>query len=205
MQVQMLEDRLQAERHRLVALSGFLKVFRRRSVTAMLDNLAEMIEAAQQQEEMLLLQYDEIQNCIPPDAEGLDIPTKRLINFSILAFAQQLYLHFSEDGLVGMAKEAGDKSVGAVNYGSKAECDSILARVWKSADSFDKATDFADVLQQRSKLIAAKAMFRSDSDAVPVSASVATVYAIGGNGVIKEKDANLLDENYWNLSDILSR
>jgi len=205
MQVQLLEDRLQAERHRLATMSGFLKIFRRRSVTAILDNLADSIDSAQQQEETLLLQYDEVQNRLPPDIEGLNIATKRLINFMILAFAQQLYLHFSKDGLAGMAKEAGDKSVGAINYGGKKECDLIIARVHKSVESFEKAADFADILQQRAKLIAEKALFRSDDDGVPVSASVATVFAISRKGAIKQKDANLLGENYWNLSTIVSR
>lgn len=205
MKVQMLEDKLQAERHRLVTMSGFFKIFRRRSLTAILDKLAETIDASQQQEETLLLKYDEVQNRVPPDTEGLDNATKRLINFMILSFAQQLYLHFMDDDLVGMAKEAGDKSVGAVNYGGKNECDLIIGRVQKRAESLDKATDFADVLQQRAKLIAEKAVFRVDDDAVPVSRTVSTVFEISKNGVIKERDANLLGENYWNLSGILSR
>ena len=205
MQVQLLEDRLQAERHRLVTMSGLMKMFRRRTVTTVLDNLAATIESAQQQEEDLLRHFEEVQNQVPPDTEGLDYSSKRLINFMILAFAQHLYLHFSKDDLAGMAKEAIDKSVGSINYGGKKECDMIIARVQKSIDSFDKATDFADVLQQRSKLIAEKALFDNDDDAVPVSGTVATVFAISDKGVIKEKDADLLGGNFWNLSGILSR
>lgn len=205
MQVQLQEDKLQAERHRRVTMSGFLKIFRRRSTTSILDNIAETIEATQHQEEALLLKYDEIQNLVPPDTQGLDIATKRLINFMILAFAQQLYLHFSEDGLAGMAKEAGDKSVGAINYGGKDDCDLIIGRVHKRVESFDKAISFADILQQRAKLIAKKAMFRSNDNAVPVSGSVSIVYAISDDGVINEKNANLLGENYWDLKNIVSR
>jgi hypothetical protein len=205
MQTQMLEDQLQAERHRLATMRGFLKIFRRRSLTALLDNLAESIDSAQHQEQQLLLQFEEVQNRIPPDTEGLDVSSKRLINFTILAFAQHLYLHYDVDGIAEMAKEASEKSVGAVNYGGKKECDVIVGRALKLADSFDKAADFADILQQRAKLIAAKATFRSDDDAVPTSRSVATLYTINKKGVIKEKDANLLGENYCNLSAILSR
>ena len=205
MQVQMLEDQLMAERHRLTTMSGFLRFFRRRSVTAILDNLAATIESAQRAEEELLLRYDEIQNRIPPDTEGLGIPTKRMINFMILAFAQQLYLHFCADDLAAMAKEAAEKSVGAINYGGKVECDVIVSRVIKRANSFDNATEFADILQQRAKLIAEKAVFRNDDDAVPVSGTVSTVFGISDKGVIKTTDANLLGENYWNLAAILSR
>ncbi len=205
MQLQLLEDRLQSERHRLSTMSGILKLFRRRSLMASLDTIAESIDTAHQEEQALLLEYDAIQNREPPDTQGLDIPTKRLINFMILSFAQHLYLHFSEDGLAGMAKEASEKSVGAVNYGSKQDCDEIIARVTSSCDKFDKASDFADVLQQRAKLIAERAVFRSDDDAVPVSGTVSTVYAINTKGVIEESDANLLGENYWDLTNILSR
>ena len=205
MQVQLLEDQLTAERHRLDSMNGFLKIFRRRSLTAMLDNLAETIDAAQRQEEQLLVQYEEIQNYQPPDTEGLDNPTKRLINFMILAFAQQLYLHFSEDGVAAMAKEAMEKSVGGVNYGGKTECDVIVGRASKLTESFDTTSDFADVLQQRAQLIAEKASFRNDSDAVPVSGTVSTLFAISKNGAVVESDANLLGDNYWNLSNILSR
>ena len=205
MQVQLLEDHLQAEQHRLVTMSGFMKLFRKRSVTATLDNLAASIDSGQQMEERLMAQYDELQNRMPPDTQGLDIPTKRMINFMILSFAQQMYLHFRSDGLAGMAKEAGDKSVGAINYGGKKKCDQITERVRKRVETFDKAKDFADILQQRAKLLAEHAMFRSNDDAVPTSGSVATVYEITSRGVIKERDANLLGENYWNLSEIVSR
>lgn len=205
MQVQLLEDRLQSERHRLATMGGFMKLFRGRSLTASLDALASEIDAGQIEERSLLQRYDEVQNRQPPDTQGLDIPTKRLINFMILAFAQQLFLHFHDDEIAELAKEAGDKSVGAINYGGKESSDAILKLVRKRLDTLDKSSDFADVLQQRAKLIAKNAQFRSDDDAVPVSRSVATVFDISASGDVKSLDGNLLGENYWNLSTIVSR
>lgn len=205
MQVQLLEDRLQAERHRLAMMSGFVKLFRGRSLTRSLDNLASEIEAAQIEERSLLHRYDEVQNRQPPDTEGLDIPTKRLINFMILAFAQQLFLHFHDDDLAQLAKEAGDKSVGAINYGGKESCDEILRLIRKRLDSLENAADFADTLKERAKLIAKGARFRGDDDAVPISRTVATVFDITTDGTVKTMDGNLLGENYWNLAGIVSR
>jgi hypothetical protein len=204
-QAQMLEDRLQAEQHRLITMSGFMRIFRKRSITAELDRLAAALDEARRSEEQLMMRYEEIQNRQPPDTQGLDIPTKRIINFMILSFAQHLYLHFNIDDLAGMAKEAAEKSVGAVNYGGKKECDKTLERIGKAIQKFEKSRDFADVLQQRAKLIARTAVFRSDSDAVPKSGSVSTVYEITDRGVIKERDANLLGQGYWDLSEIVSR
>jgi len=205
MQIHMLEDQLLSEQQRLVSMNGFLKVFRRRSIMAKVDKVAETIDRVQLEEEQLLLRYDEVQNRQPPDTQGLDIPTKRLINCMILAFAQQLYLHFGRDGVAGMAKESGEKSVGAINYGSKDDCDRVIAQVRKRVESFEKESDFADVLRQRAKLIAEKATYRNDDDAVPASATVSTVYAISEQGVTKTSDANLLGENYWGIAGILSR
>lgn len=205
LKAQMLEDRLQAEQHRLVTMSAFVRFFRKRSVTAALDELAASIDAAQQCEERLLLDYEELQNRPPPETQGLDVAAKRMINFTILAFAQHLYLHFREDGLVDLAKEAGDKSVGAINYGGKKDCDRIVDMVRKQLDRLEKSRDFAAVMRQRARMIAEKAVFRGDGDAVPVSNSVSTVYSIGKQGDVREIDANLLGENYWNLADIVSR
>ena len=205
MKMQMLEDKLQSERYRLTTMNGLVRALKGRSASAAITDLEQTIAAEQHEEESLLMKYDEIQNRTPPDTEGLDIPTKRLINFMIIAFAQQLYLHFSADGLAGMAKEAGDRSVGAINYGGKKECDDIVAKVNKRIESFEKATDFANILQQRAQLIAEKALFRGDDDAVPVSGTVATVFAINEKGDVRTKDANLLGEDYWGLSSIVSR
>jgi len=205
MQVQTLEDQLQIERQRLLSMSGFVRVFRRRSVMKTLDKLAETIDRTQLEEEQLMLRYDEVQKRLPPDTQGLDIPTKRLINCMILAFAQQLYLHFGPDGVAAMAKESGEKSVGAINYGGKKDCDRVIARVHKRAKSFEKESDFADVLRQRAHLIAEKALYRDDDDAVPASSSVATVFAISERGAVKTSDTELLEENYWGLAGILSR
>mgnify|MGYP001825157559 CR=1 FL=1 len=205
LKAQMLEDRLQAEQHRLVTMSALMRVFRKRSITAKLDELAASIDAAHQQEERLLLACEELRNQPPPETQGLDITAKRTINFTIIAFAQHLYLHFREDGLADLAKEAGDKSVGAINYGGKQECDRIVEMVRKRLEQLERSRDFADVVRQRSRMIAEKAEFRGADEAVPVARSVSTVYAIGKRGKVKEIDANLLGENYWNLADIVSR
>ena len=205
LQVQLLEDRLQAERHRLATMSGFARLFRGRSLTASLDNLAENIEVAHSNETLLLAKLDGIEKSEPPHVQGLDTVTKRTINFMILSFAQQMYLHFRNDELAAMAKEASEKSIGAINYGGKDSCDEVLARVRKKLATIENTADLADVLQQRAKLLAAKAKFRDQEDAVPVAASVSTVYAIARNGTVTYSEANLLGENYWNLSNLVSR
>jgi chromosome segregation ATPase len=205
LQVQSLEDRLQTERHSLATMSGFMRLLRGKQVTLGLDMLAANIDAAQNNERSLLLKLDEIEKRSPPGTRGLDTATKRVINFMILSFAQQLYLHFKEDDLAELAKESGEMSIGAINYGGKASCDEIITRMRKRLDKLDNATDFAELLQRRAKLIADKAVFRGDDDAVPVGVSVSTIFSFDKNGDVKEDEQNLLGENYWNLTNVVSR
>jgi chromosome segregation ATPase len=205
LQVQLLEDQLQAERHKLTTMNGVSKMFHGRGLETEIDLIAARVDAGQAREQELLQGLEKVQNKNPPDHGGLDAATKRSINFMILSFAQQLYLHFSEDNLGELAKEASEKSVGAVNYGTKSECDEIIERIERRWDSMESVSDFADVLQRRAKLIAQHAVFREDDDVIPTAGTVATVFAIDANGVVKEKDANLLGDNYFGITKVLSR
>ncbi len=205
LKTQLLEDQLQSVRHNFLTLNGVAKMFRGRNLEEEIDGIVRQIELSQAKETDLLSTLENIQNEAPPDHQGLDDATKRSINFMILAFVQQLYLHFEDDNLAAMAKEASEKSVGAINYGTKYECDEIIERIEKRWDSMESVTDFADIMQTRSKLIADHARFRSDTDVVPVSSTVATLYAIDANGLVREKDANLLGDNYFGVAKALSR
>ena len=200
-----LEGQLQAERQRLLSMSGFLKFFRRRSVTAILDKLAAQIDEAAQHEQSLRQKLDEIRTRRPPENQGLDLQTKRSINFMILSFAQQLLLHFADNDMAALAKEASEKSVGAINYGTARECDQMLTRIQKRLAMMEQNTDFAAILQNRAKMIADKALFRTESDTVPIAGTVTTVFDIDKNGTVSSSESNLLGENYWGIAKILSR
>jgi protease II len=205
LQTQLLEDQLQARRQELLAMNSFAKMFRKSALEAEIADIAASLELEQAKENELLLALDDKHKLEPPDHEGLDRATKRSINFMILSFIQHLYLYFEEDGLAAMAKEASEKSVGAVNYGSKYECDVIIERIEKRWDAMESVTEFADILQRRAKMISKHAIFRNENDVIPASGTVATVYAIDANGVVREKDANLLGANYFGIVKVLSR
>ena len=100
MQVQLLEDQLQSERHKLMTMSGIAKLFRGRKLAGAIDEIVVNIESGQQQEHELLLALEKLQNLDPPNHQGLETAAKRSINFMILSYAQHLYLHFAEDNRI---------------------------------------------------------------------------------------------------------
>lgn len=203
--IQKLEDDLQAARQKLQTMGGLARMVRGKSQTASVDQFETSLVAAQHREGELLWELDKLEKLEPPPHEGLDITTKRSINCMILAFAQQLYLDYVEDDLVALAKESREKSVGAVNYGSKAECDELLDIVYRRREEVDAAGESADALQTRAHKIAEHAQFRHDDDAVPIPATVSTIFNIDGNGVVRKMDANLLGENYFGIAKVMSR
>lgn len=205
LRVQMLEDQLQSERHKLLTMGSISKMLRGRSQASQVVSLEASIVAAQAREQELLQDLARVETLDPPAHQGLDIAVKRSINFMILAFVQQLYLDYAEDNLVGLAKESSEKSVGAVNYGTKYECDELLQRLTRRREEVEQAGDFAELLKTRAKMIAKTALFRNDDDAVPVPGTVATIFDIDPNGVVHQSEASILGENYFGVAKVLSR
>lgn len=205
MRLQLLEDQLQVERHKFMSMGSISKMFHGRSQGSTVEEIEASLAEFHGQEQGLLNELERIETLDPPDCEGLDTAAKRSINFMILSFTQQLYLDYADDNLAGLAKEASDKSVGAVNYGGKADCDELLAVLTRRREEVDQAEDFAEILKKRAALIAKQAVFRNDDDVVPAPGTVATIYEIDLNGIVRQSDANLLGENYFGVAKVLSR
>ena len=182
-----------------------MRWFGGRAVAREIQNIGERIGAGQLQEEELLKELQSIENMEPPSQRGLDVGTKRSINIKILSFAQQLYLQFDDENLLHLAKEASEKGVGTVKYGSKQECVQILASLERRG-RYDllSATD-ADMLKKRLGLISQCAEYQSADDAVPVPASVAKVFAFDAAGEVTETGADILGENYFSIAKVMSR
>jgi chromosome segregation ATPase len=205
LQLQLLEDRLQAERHKVATMGGLTRMLRGKDAEGAVAELEAELAAARAREEELLAQLEGIEKLEPPPHEGLDVGAKRSINCMLLSYVQQLYLLYEEDDLASLAKDASDKSVGAVNYGSKTDCDEILERLTERRAAVEQVEERADMLKHRARLIAERAVFRRNDDTVPAPASVETLFEISPNGKVTHRDRNLLGENYFGVAKVLSR
>ncbi|MBT6210117.1 MAG: hypothetical protein HOI35_08885 [Woeseia sp.] len=123
----------------------------------------------------------------------------------ILSFAQQLYSHFDDAGIVGLVKELTQKSVGSINYGSRHECDQLLDKIDNDLDTVEHSAGFIDALQKRAKMLRERAEFSNSTDAVPFAGSVSILIKIDPNGVVSQRDINIAGENYWGISKVYSR
>ena len=69
----------------------------------------------------------------------------------------------------------------------------------------EQASDFADTLRERAKLLGQKVEFQKASDAVPMTTSTGILYRVDDSGLVRESSANMLAENYWAISSAFSR
>lgn len=202
---QRLQGRLQSERQRFSAMGPLARLFRKRSASRALGGIDAELAAAAAAETELIGKLAQIRARQAPDTPGLDIASKRSINFMILSFAQQLYLHFAPDDLASLGREAAAKSAGTVRYGTRDACDRLVASAGARIRSFQQAPLDTGTLHRRARLLADGAMFAGPDDAVPEPASVATLYQIAADGALSTRPLCLLTEDYWQLSGVLSR
>ena len=200
-----LEDRLQASNRQLESMGSIGRLFKRRALNQESDELVESIAQLESEEDELRQQIAAIESREPPGVVGLDLAAKRSINYMILAFAQQLYILHQDDELITFVREASEKSPGAVKYGDKQDCDSILGRVARSSENLFSGNDFAESLKVAAKLISERAVYQNDDDAVPAAGTVTTLFRVGKNGLVTEGDANILGSNLWGVAGVLSR
>ncbi len=203
--VQLLEDQLAGEHERISAMNGISKMLKGRQASAAVEELEAELASARGEEQELLAELESIQQRARPEVPGLDTAQKRSINFMILSFAQELLFRFSDRNFAAMVKEASEKSVGAINYGSKDDCDRLFKRISEQAEALDKPLGNADALKDRAARIAEHADFPTADAAVPTPGTVATLFMFDAAGAVRTADGNILGEDYWSLSEVLSR
>ncbi len=204
-ETQVTRDELKSQQAKLDNMNGVSRMISGSKFTAQIDELQQHISVANANEDIMRTSLNNLHCLQPPSHDGLGTAEKRSINLMIISFAQQLYLHYQEDNLGDLAREASQKSVGGVNYGNKFDCDKIQALIEKRWDSLDSVSESADVLQKRAKLIGAEAAYRDNDDPVPKPATVMTIFDLRTENVVNRWDANLLGDNYFGIAKVLSR
>ena len=187
------------------AVPFYLRLFKRRALGRELNRVAKAKTVLQQKENELKASLKELGQSAPPEQPGLDTTAKRSVNFMIMSFAQQLYIQFADDNLASLVKEAGDKSAGTIRYGDAKQCQRLIDDVRTRWDTLGNVAGVADTLQKRARLLSERAMFMRNEDTIPEPGSVAMVICINDGGAVSARNADLLGEDYWELTSAMSR
>jgi hypothetical protein len=188
----------------MAALAGFWNFFRRRKLEPELASRRLAHEAVREQVDRLLDERIAIESEPVPLPKGLGVEARRLINLALLALAQHMYLHFSENSLATMARGAVLKSLKEQHYGLRADCERFLAMIPEAVAAMRAQRGHGQDLKLRANGLRERVRYKSETDATPAADSVDGI-ALQANendfgGIVQ---VNVLTDNYWNVLDLL--
>ncbi len=142
-----------------------------------------------------------------PAGGDLGLASRRRINLAVIALAQELLLHFDQEGLATQASEAVSRQMGEMDFGSASVCRKISRAIATRLQEFESITDLAARIRRRTRYLASCEIYRLETDAVPVASCFTTIPrqldadgGVVGNQVVA---TNVLSEEYWDLYAVL--
>jgi hypothetical protein len=204
-EARVLAEQLQAEQalaqQRLAGLSGFWNHFRRRRLADEIDGRALRVESSLTQVTDLSDRLHEIESEAPPPFEGPGVEGRRAVNLAAIAYAEWLCERLSADGLAALARETTLRRVFESNYGSREECLALMQVAGRAISDLDNMQDDLVDIKARTDRMRRTAVYRSDTEVIPVQESIAHADA--------QKRArpvpNVLADEYWDVYKALVR
>jgi hypothetical protein len=191
---------------RQAALRGFWNFFKRRALNDELNAKRLEHEAVREHIERLLDERVAIESEPCPEPRGLGVEGKRLVNLALLALAQHLYLHFSENSLASLARGAMLKSLREQHYGMRADCEQYMDQIVGAVAKMRSERGHGHELKLRANGLRARVRYKNDTDTTPAADSMDGIPIQASEtdfgGLVQ---VNVLTDNYWNVLDLLMR
>lgn len=139
-----------------------------------------------------------------PTYRGIELSSRRAINFTVLAYGEFLYGHYARHGLAEMSRVATQRASGAVDYGGDEEAASLLERIKRAAAELERiraAGDFTSRLKLRAGVLSQRARFERETETVPEAESVfdGAVIEDDPDPLFVGCDVNLLKTDFWHI------
>lgn len=144
-----------------------------------------------------------------PEFPGLSLDARRAINIAAIAYAEVLCLRLARTQLVMQAREATRHREATDDYGSRAECETLMSQIERAGDLLRGRNNLTQEVKQRSDRLKQVARYRAATDVAPTPESLAFSEgdALGGEpaGIAAARMPNVLAEDTWDLYRVLLR
>jgi hypothetical protein len=138
--------------------------------------------------------------------QGVSLESRRAINLAALAYAEVLCLRLARTQLVTLAKEATSRREVSDEYGSREECESLMAQIARARAAIADRGTVAQDIRARTDRLKQNARYRAPADTVPTAESLAFSE---GDALAGEAGGarmpNVLAEDTWDLFRVLLR
>jgi hypothetical protein len=190
-------------------LTRFWHYFKRREMDTRLQGARGLLRNADAALASARAAVEELDNEATPPFPGLSLETRRAINTAAIAYAEALCFRLIDSPLVTLAKEATARREAAESYGTRADCEALIAQIGKARVALQTKGSIAQEVKARTDRLKAASKFRNPADTVPTVESLATsegdVLATASLGRRAARMPNVLSEDTWDLFRILLR
>jgi hypothetical protein len=197
---------LEAERARR---TRFWHYFKRRALEQTITGAVTNAVAANATLSEARAAAEEIDKEPIPEFPGLSLESRRAINLASIAYAETLCLRLAKTRLVTLAREATSRREVTDDYGSQAECETLMKEIEDARATIQARSSIAQEITSRTDRLKQVVRYRSASDTSPTNDSLAfsegDVLANEPVGVAAARMPNVLAEDTWDLFRILLR
>ena len=188
---------VEAEHARLTSLWHY---FRRRALASRLESMHGVVL----ERTAALADVRAVRRAIEqeawPEFAGISLEGKRSINLAVIAYAQLLVSRLAAEGLAARTWTAQREHVRDCHYGSRKDCEQLMAAVAGALARVREAKDVVPELKTRAEKLRLTATYPHDEDAVPVSDSLPP-NDIGAERALDEP--SVLRDNSWDIFRVL--
>ena len=208
-QQELLED-FRAAEVLLASMNGFKRFFKGPRIRSRMNGMKAGNSALQEKIAELQELQEKIQGEALPEPDGLSLESRRLINCAVIALAQHLVVHFSENDLINLTKTATERPVGDMKFGDRRDCDRMVERIRERIEDLRQQTGLADDVRLRTDFLGRQVQYRNETDSLPTTESVATTERSpqAGNETSQRSSnetlrINVLLDEYWDIFAVL--
>jgi hypothetical protein len=191
------------------ALTRFWHYFKKRSLAHQIETAKYGVSGAEATLAEARAAFEAVEKEGSPEFAGLSLDARRAINLAAIAYAEVLCLRLVKTKLVSLAREATARREVADDYGSRPECESLMAEIAKARALIQARTNIAQEVKTRSERLKQIARYRGANDSSPTPESIAfgegDVLAGETLGASAARMPNVLAEDTWDLFRVLLR
>lgn len=183
--------------------------FRRKKLIIEIAEAEAQVSPVVSQRDECLAELERVRDREPPPFKGLSVAAKREINLQLVALAQYLYIHFSQNDLAALARATQLKHPGETNFGTPQECLAMEKPIRDSIASLKADEKRGERLKRRADHLRQNVQFAGNADSIPETHALSRItLALGGSGqtldaVRGDLLVNVLEQGYWNLDELM--
>lgn len=142
-------------------------------------------------------------------ASTISTDSKRVVNLSVIALAQELVVQLTAHNVAQMARDASLRQVNDMRYGDLPVCHETGQQVVRVLQQLDELDDLPFLVRGRAEYLRRQVEYLRDADTVPIAASCAEIplQLTTGENPLPANDralsVNVLGEEYWEIYSVL--